>query len=111
MKKTILAVLAMLITATAWAKVPTIVGTIVNRANGQIVFTSNKCPKDESRLFAYVKQDGGRIVATGCWVWEDPKIYVFWDAGEVFEYDFATMELTQEFIDYLNRRQANESAT
>ena len=95
----------------AWAKVPTIVGTIANRANGQIVLTSNKCPKDDSRLFAYVKQDGGRIRYTGCWIWEDPKIFVFWDTGDVFEYDFASVELSPEFIEYLNRRQANESAT
>jgi len=106
MKNIILAVVASLVTVTAWAKVPTIVGTIKNRANGQIVFTSNKCPKDDSRLFAYVKQDGGRIRHTGCWIWEDPIIFVFWDTGDVFEYDFASVELSPEFIEYMNRRQA-----
>jgi hypothetical protein len=109
MKKTILAVLATLITATAWAKAPAIVGTIANRANGHIVLTSNPCPSDKEKLFAYVKEEGGRISVTGCWAWQDPKIFVFWQIGDVYEYDFSSVELSPEFIEYLKRNQSNGS--
>ena len=103
MKAKMFAAVAALFSITAFAEQPPIVGTIANRAGGQIVLMSNPCPRDKTQLFVYIKEEGGRISETGCWTFKKPNIYVFWDDGEVFQYDFDAMNMTPEYAEYLRR--------
>ena len=90
---------------------PVIVGVISNRAGGEIVFTSNACPSDKTQMFVYIKEDGGRIKQSGCWTLRQKRIYVFWDDGEVFEYELDALQITPEYQEYLKRTYPQENQT
>lgn len=96
------------ISTSAFAERPHLVGTIVNRAGGEIVLMSDPCWTDDTQRFAYIKDDGGRISLTGCWTFIKPNIYVFWNNGAVFQYEFGVLNMTEEYREYLNRNYPQE---
>ena len=82
---------------------PTIVGTIANQAGGQIVLatsTTKECSKREM-MFAYTRSSGGKVDLTGCWQLDGESVFVFWDDGEVYEYDANSIEFTKKWLAYM----------
>lgn len=90
---------------------PTIVGTIANKAGGQIVLaasTTNECSKREM-LFAYTRSSGGKVDLTGCWRLDGESVYVFWDDGEVYEYDGLAIRFSDAWVRWMESRQGVQS--
>lgn len=86
---------------------PPIIGSIRNRAQGQIVLATEKCSTDPSLQFAFVKDDGGRLSLTGCWQMIGEDIVIRWSDGDVFSYPVGSIEFTDSFNQWSerNRRQ------
>lgn len=96
--RTVIKWLAVLMVSTAWAKEPPMIfGTIENKAGGHIVFTSRPCPRDDDKRFVFIRDEGGRVSSTGCWVYKDRIFWVFWADGDVFSYDLDAFDVSPEF--------------
>lgn len=110
MKKWIIA-LALLAGTGSAAEKPTIVGTIANQAGGQIVltFSGTKECAPRQMLFVYVRDAGGKISLSGCWRIEGDSVYVFWEDGDVYEYDGLEIQFTEAWLRYANAQQGIRS--
>lgn len=84
--------------------VPTIIGFIPNRADGQIVLTTETCKGTTDQKFAFVKDDGGKLSLTGCWKLIDAEVLVRWADGDVYSYDVAAVIFTPEFDAWYSKR-------
>lgn len=62
------------------------VATIENQAGGTINLTDEKCLNDPASRFVYSRDAGGRIVLTGCWMFDGDFVFVKWDDGTVYSY-------------------------
>lgn len=80
---------------------PAVIGTISNRAGGEIVLTGEVCAADKTKFFVYIRDSGGKISGTGCWTFKQGSFWVFWDDGEVFNYDYEAFKPTSEFETYM----------
>lgn len=83
-------------------EVPAVIGTLPNRAGGEIVFTTRvtrSCSKQEA-IFAYIRDEGGKISLAGCWRIDGEQVFVFWDDGDVYSYPLNTIRFTEEWIRY-----------
>ena len=90
---------------------PTIVGTIANEAGGQIVLassTTKDCDK-QGRMFVYTRSAGGKIGLTGCWRLDGESVFVFWDDGEVYEYDALAIRFTDAWVRWIESRRGVQS--
>ena len=76
---------------------PPIIGSIKNRAGGQIILATEKCSTDPSLQFAFVKDDGGRLSLTGCWQMIGEDIIIKWSDGDVFSYPVGSIEFSDGF--------------
>jgi hypothetical protein len=102
MKKWITA--AMLMMGVAYAQqVPYLMGSVNNRANGQIYFTTSKTNCGE-RHFAFIRGDGGEIQLRGCYVLGSEFIVVTWDDGDTYTYDYAALKFTVDMERYLESK-------
>jgi hypothetical protein len=93
-----------LIPAVAIAQeVPAILGSIPNRDNNKITFTTvqGEC-KPQDRL-VYTQADGGKITATGCYRVVGDELFVVWESGDVYTYSLDTMTLSSEMQTYMRR--------
>lgn len=88
----------------ASAQLPTILGTIPNRDNNNITFTSDKgsCKADEK--LAYTQGDGGAIGFFGCYKLIDSQVFVTWSDGSIYAYPFEAIRWSKEFQDYVARQ-------
>jgi hypothetical protein len=89
---------------------PLIVGHIANQAGGQITLTmrtSKKCAQQEA-VFAYIRDPGGRISLIGCWKMQGEDIFVFWDDGDVFSYPLDSLQMTDDWLRYMEQEAARE---
>ena len=101
---------AVLMVSTAWAKEPPmLIGTIENKAGGQIMFTSRPCPREKDKRFVFIRDQGGQVSAAGCWVYKDRLFWVFWSDGDVFSYDLDAFEPTPDFEAYLETLEGVQS--
>jgi len=99
-----------LMVSTAWAlDWPGVVGTISNKAGGEIVFTGEACPTDETRFFVFIRDKGGKVSNTGCWVFRQGAFWVFYGDGDVFNYPYEAIKMTPEFRQYLNEQRGVKS--
>jgi hypothetical protein len=90
---------------------PSIVGTIANEAGGQIVLASSTtkgCSKRDL-MFAYTRSPGGKIGATGCWRLDGESVFVFWDDGDVYEYDGLGIRFTDAWIKWMESQRGVQS--
>lgn len=110
MKRYLIA-LALLIGTVTAAETPPIVGTIANRAGGQIVLTmrsTSDCAKKEA-VFVYTRDEGGKVSAVGCWKVDGESIWVFWADGEIYEYPAASIEWSEAWIEHIRKRKESQT--
>jgi hypothetical protein len=103
-KKLLALIAAMTGTAVA-SELPYIVGSIKNRANGSIQFTSSKSDCTDSMRFAFIRGDGGKIEDNGCYLFADQFIIVVWRNGETYTYSYEGLTFTQEMQDFARKTQ------
>lgn len=83
--------------------VPTILGTLPNRDNNKITFTTLKtdCPKDQ--YLVYTQADGGKISMTGCYSLVGDQLFVRWVDGDFYTYPADDLIPSDEFRNFMNR--------
>jgi hypothetical protein len=95
MKRTIATL--MLIPALVTAKeLPLIVGTIPNRDNAKITFTTFKGDCTGNDRTVYTQKSGGKVVASGCYRVVGEEMFVIWADGEIYTYPFDAITLSPE---------------
>jgi hypothetical protein len=102
MKKWIACALLMVGIANA-QQAPYIIGSVKNRANGLIQFTSEHGQCGNDRWFAFIRGDGGRVEMRGCYIFSQQFIVVTWEEGDVYTYDYDALILTPEMIGFMER--------
>jgi hypothetical protein len=96
--------LALLAVGVANAEVaPYVIGSVKNRANGLIQFTSGHGQCGEQKWFVFIRGDGGKLEERGCYVFGQQFIVVTWESGEVYTYDYDALILTPEMIGFMER--------
>ena len=103
MKRAIAGLLLVPVLAVA-QEMPLIVGTLPNRDNSKITFTSyqGKCNKGD--WLVYTQGDGGKVELTGCWRFVGDDMFVVWQDGDVYTYPFLGMTISSEMEAWLNRK-------
>ncbi len=82
---------------------PTILGTIPNRDNNNITFTTVQSDCPENQYLVYAQSDGGRISLTGCYRLVSNQFFVKWVDGDVYTYPADNLIPSDEFLNYMNR--------
>jgi hypothetical protein len=87
--------------AVAAAEMPVIVGTIPNKDNSKITFTTyqGECKKGDRTV--YTQNKGGRVTLVGCYRFIGEEMMVFWSDGDVYTYPAAALTLTAEMEAYV----------
>lgn len=88
---------------------PTIIGKIRNRAQGEITFTSEKCSRDPTMNFAFIRDDGGRLSLSGCWRLVDYNVLVSWSDGDVYSYPVENVQFTPEYNAWYEQQQKGKA--
>jgi hypothetical protein len=82
--------------AVAAAEMPVIIGTMPNKDNSKITFTTyqGECKKGDRTV--YTQNSGGRVTIVGCYRLIGEELMVFWSDGDVYTYPAAALTLTAE---------------
>lgn len=102
MIKKALAVSFALVGTVVAQELPYLLGSVNNRANGQIYFTTSKANCAEKH-FAFIRGDGGEIQARGCYVLGGEFIIVVWEDGSTYTYDYAALNFSREATEFMKR--------
>lgn len=92
-------------------QMPVIVGTIRNRAQGEITFTTEPCNTDSTMHFAFIRDDGGKLSLSGCWKLIGYDVVVKWSDGDVYSYPVSNVQFTQEYNEWYAERQRQKGRT
>jgi hypothetical protein len=100
MKRTIAAL--MLIPALATAEqMPLIVGTVPNRDNAKITFTTYQGDCKGNDRVVYTQADGGQVTLTGCYRIVGYNLFVVWSDGDIYTYPWVNLTLSREMDKFL----------
>jgi hypothetical protein len=102
MKAAVLAFLPMLAVA---QEMPLIVGTIPNRDNNRITFTTYKGECNGNDKVVYTQADGGKVSAVGCYRIVGDSFFVVWAENDIYTYRMDDVTLSPEMEAFLNRQQ------
>ena len=97
------AILMMLPVAAVAQDMPFILGTIQNRDNANITFTTTQNACENNDHFVYAQSSGGKVSITGCYRLVDDQLMVFWSDGDVFTYPVTALKLSPEMQRRLER--------
>lgn len=103
MKQAIAGLLLVPVLAVA-QEMPLIVGTIPNRDNNRITFTTYKGECKNNDKLVYTQADGGQITATGCFRFVGDNLFVVWESGDIYSYPLDNLTLSSEMEAWLNRK-------
>jgi hypothetical protein len=102
-EKAVKKAMAILLTvpAVAAAEMPVIIGTMPNKDNSKITFTTyqGECKKGDRTV--YTQNSGGRVTIVGCYRLIGEELMVFWSDGDVYTYPAAALTLTAEMEAYV----------
>ncbi len=106
MRRAALVAAALMSTSTLAAEEPLVIGWIKNRGDGEIVFLSTtvNCKTGQR---GYVRDDGGRMALFFCWRLESKMFWVTYDDGDRYSYPLDSINLTPEYMAYLNEKQGD----
>ena len=90
-------------------KMPAILGTITNRADGKITLTTESCSSDAEMYFVFVRDNGGKLSMTGCWKLIDYNVLVKWSDGDVYTYPIENVKFSQEYDEWYAERQRQKN--
>jgi len=105
--------LTLLNISAAAQSLPDILGTIQNEVGGSIIFTTRKTKEcRETEWFVYAKEKNGRVGIGGCYTFLGEKeIVARWFDGSVYSYNVESLEVTDEFIEFMKQREQNQGPT
>ena len=94
-----------LIPAVALAQeMPLVVGTIPNRDNNRITFTTYQGECKGNDRTVYTQADGGKISDVGCYRIVGDSFFVVWGENDIYTYPMDDMTLSPEMQTFLNRK-------
>ena len=82
----------------AAAQEATIIGTMRNKGNGLITFTSVKGSCPDNQRVVYIRNEGGKVEITGCFSLVDDQLFVLWKDGDLYTYPVEAISFTPEFL-------------
>jgi hypothetical protein len=82
---------------------PFVVGTIPNKGNAKITFTTYKGDCQGRDWVVYTQEDGGRVALTGCYQLVGDELFVIWSDGDFFTYPWRAMTLNPDMAAFLKR--------
>lgn len=97
--------IVMLFPALAAAQeMPTILGSISNRAGSKITFTTVQGDCKANDKMVYAQSDSGRIELSGCYRMVGDDLFVIWSDGDIYTYPINTLTLSSEMDALVNRQ-------
>lgn len=99
-----LAALALIPVLAVAQEMPPIVGTIPNRDNNRITFTTYKGECKNNDKLVYTQADGGQITATGCFRFVGDNLFVVWESGDIYSYPLNSLTLSSDMEAWLARK-------
>lgn len=103
MRKTIALIFLMCSAAIAQDTSPEVIGHIPMKQNGKLILTGQPCARKPANFFAYLRNEGGKILLTACWNLVGEEILVNYDDGDNYSYPVGGVEFTAEFNNWLER--------
>lgn len=94
---------ALVATVAVAAEPPFIVGTIANRDNSNITFTTYTGKCTGNHKVVYAQSEGGKVGITGCWMIEQDQIFVTWKDGDLYTYPLEWLKLSPEMSKFLDK--------
>jgi hypothetical protein len=101
MKAAVLALVPVLAVA---QEMPLIVGTIPNRDNNRITFTTYQGDCKGNDKVVYTQADGGKVSAVGCYRIVGDSFFVVWPENDIYTYRMDSVTLSPEMEAFLNRQ-------
>ena len=95
MKRLWIAAVAVLSTV-GTAQELTILGTIRNKDDGQIVFTLLKGSRKDEQLVVYSTSGGGEIGLFGCYAYVNGQIFVVWSDNKMYSYPIEMLQFSSD---------------
>lgn len=108
MKRAALAAAALVSFPATGAEPPLVVGTIANRAGGQITLTSRQGSCKDNEFTAYIVDDGGQVALWGCWIWLDTQIFVTYSDKTSYTYHILKVQISEEYKSWANQKGKSE---
>lgn len=102
MKRT-LATMLLIPTVIAAQELPLIVGSIPNRDNAKITFTTYQGDCKNNDKMVYTQADGGKVSLTGCYRMVGDSLFVIWSDGDIYTYELGNLVLSSEMDQYLRK--------
>ncbi len=84
------------LTTVATAQEVTILGTMRNKDQGQIVFTLIKSECKDGQHLVYTTGSGGEIGIFGCYAYVNGQMFVLWNDGTMYSYPVDGFELSAD---------------
>jgi hypothetical protein len=103
MRKMIALIFLMCSAVAAQGKPPVIIGHIPMSENGKLILSGQPCARKPESYFAYLRNEGGKVMMTACWNLVGDEILVNYDDGDNYSYSVAGVQFTTEFDEWLKR--------
>ena len=101
--KRLIAVMLLTIGVASAAEMPYLIGSVKNRDNGQIQFTSHKGECGD-KFFVFIRGDGGRVEGRGCYLFGPQFIVVTWQDGDTYTYDYEALQFSPEMARFVEQK-------
>ncbi len=95
---------ALLVSIPVMSAEPFIIGSIINRAGGQITFTTRAENCESGQRRGFTRDDGGKIDHWFCWMLFGEEFIVAYDDGERWAYTLGALILSDEYRAYMQRK-------
>ena len=103
MRKMIALIFLMCSSAVAQEKRPEIIGHIPMKDNGKLFLSGRPCVRRPDDFFAYLRNEGGKVLMTACWNLVGDEVLVNYDDGDNYSYSVAGVQFTTELTEWLER--------
>ena len=103
MRKAIALFFLMCSAAVAQDNKPEIIGHIPMKENGKLILSSQPCNRKPADFFAYLRNEGGKVLMTACWNLVGEEILVNYDDGDNYSYSVGGVQFTGEFNKWSER--------
>lgn len=97
----VMAYLAIIPSVVMAQELPLIIGTMPNKDNAKITFTTyqGECKGNDKVVFT--QADGGKVMLTGCYRLVGDDLFVVWSDGDIYTYPVENLVFSSDAQKYL----------
>lgn len=89
---------------------PHVIGHIPMNQNGKFILTGESCRPSPGDFFAYLRDQGGKVLVTACWNLVGEQILVKYEDGDRYSYDVDKVVFTAEFDAWSKRNEQRKKS-